>query len=233
MWQNKYSRLIVGGMIFLVFITLNSFAQEGYKWDKELVQKVEIRDKKIIDQLIFELFIPEADVQFIEIFDVDGNGAAEGDLLKTHPSRNVYPLYMLTKESRDILTGIPLPPNIEDIGLTVNINNPESASERILFILASTIKELYSQDKPLKLYFEQNEDMTYRFEFFGYNPDDLKDKEVSLGKSQTQRIHDLLKALYKEFNQEFVDWQPAVIHVVKTERDTFYLPESNSKRKKK
>ena len=218
MWQNKQSIQILGVMIFLVFITLNSIAQESFKWDKELVQKVEIKDKKIINELIFQLFIPEADVELIEIFDVDGNGAAEGDLLKTHPSRNVYPLYILSKESRDILAGIPLPPNIEDIGLTVNINNPESASERILFILASTIKELYSQDKPLKLYFEQNEDMTYRFEFFGYNPDDLKDKEVSLGKSQKQRIHDLLKALYKEFSQEFVDWQPAVIHVVKTER---------------
>jgi len=233
MWQKKLSKLITLTMIFYVIISFNLIAQESYKWDKELVQKVEIRDKKIIDKLIFELFIPEDDVQYIEIFDVDGNGAAEGDLLKTHPSREVYPLYMLTKESRDILTGIPLPPNIEDIGLTVNINNPESAHERILFILASTIKELYTQDKPLKLYFEQNEDMTYKFEFFGYNPEDLKDKEVSLGKSQTQRIHDLLKALYKEFNQEFVDWQPAVIHVVKTERDTLYLPENTSRRKKR
>lgn len=233
MWQKSLRQLILIVMIIPVFITFRTYAQDGYKWDKELVQKVEIRDKKVINRLLLELFVPESDVQFIEIFDVDGNGAAEGDLIKVHPSRNVYPLYMLSKESREILTGIPLPPNIEDIGLTVNINSPESASERILFILASTIKELYSQDKPLKLYFEQNEDMTYRFEFFGYNPEDLKDKEVSLGKSQTQRIHDLLKALYKEFNQEFVDWQPAVIHVIKTERDTLYVPENNSKRKKK
>jgi hypothetical protein len=232
MWQKIYSKLVLIVMIILLFTTFRTFAQESYRWDKELVQKVEIRDKNVINKLLLELFIPESDVQFIEIFDVDGNGAAEGDLLKAHPSRNVYPLTLLSKESRDILTGIPLPPNIEDIGLTVNINNPESASERILFILASTIKELYSQDKPLKLYFEQNEDMTYRFEFFGYNPKELKDKEVSLGKNQTQRIHDLLKALYKEFNQEFVDWQPAVIHIIKTERDTFYVPENNSKRNK-
>ena len=225
MWQKIYSKLVLIVMIILLFTTFRSFAQESYRWDKELVQKVEIRDKNVINKLLLELFIPESDVQFIEIFDVDGNGAAEGDLLKAHPSRNVYPLTLLSKESRDILTGIPLPPNIEDIGLTVNINNPESASERILFILASTIKELYSQDKPLKLYFEQNEDMTYRFEFFGYNPKELKDKEVSLGKNQTQRIHDLLKALYKEFNQEFVDWQPAVIHILKIERDTLYVPE--------
>ena len=112
MWQKKIGIFVLLVMIFLVTITFKLIAQESYKWDKELVQKVEIRDKKIIDKLIFELFIPEDDVQFIEIFDVDGNGAAEGDLLKTHPSRNVYPLYMLTKESRDILTGIPLPPNI-------------------------------------------------------------------------------------------------------------------------
>lgn len=229
MWQKKIVQLILI-VIIKLFIVHIAYTQENYKWDKELVQKVEIRDKNVINKLLLQLFIPESDVQLIEIFDVDGNGAAEGDLLKVHPSRNVYPLTLLSKESRDILTGIPLPPNIEDYGLTVNINNPESASERILFILASTIKELYSQDKPLKLYFEQNEDLTYRFEFFGYNPEDLKDKEVNLGKSQQQRIHDLLKALYKEFNQEFVDWQPAVIHVIKTVRDTLYVPEKKSKK---
>jgi hypothetical protein len=232
MWHRNFSKLPLIILTLLLFISFRAIAQESYKWDKELVQKVEIRDKNVINKLMLELFIPESDVDYIEIFDVDANGAAEGDLLKVHPSRNVYPLYMLSKESRDILTGIPLPPNIEDIGLTININNPETASERILFILASTIKELYSQDKPLKLYFEQNEDKTYKFEFFGYNPEDLKDKDVNLGKNQTQRIHDLLKALYKEFNQEFVDWQPAVISVVKTVRDTLYLPENTSKKKK-
>ncbi len=230
MSSKSLSKLILIIILIQVIIPFSSFAQERYRWDKELVQKVELRDKKIIDKLVLELFIPESDVEYIEIFDVDGNGAAEGDLLKVHPSRNVYPLYMLTKESRDILTGIPLPPNIEDIGLTININNPETAHERILFILASTIKELYSQDKPLKLYFEQNEDGTYRFEFFGYKPEDLIDKDVNLGKNQTQRIHDLLKALYKEFNKEFVDWQPTVIHVIKTESDTIFVPETKLKK---
>ncbi len=231
MWQKKIIYFIMLVMIILLSITLRILAQESYKWDKELVQKVEIRDKKAIDKLLLELFIPESDVELIEIFDVDGNGAAEGDLLKVHPSRNVYPLYMLSKESRDILTGIPLPPNIENIGLTVNINNPETASERILFILASTIKELYAQDKPLKLYFEQNEDMTYKFEFFGFDQADLKNKDLNLGRSQTERIHDLLKALYQEFSKEFADWQPTVIHVVKTVRDTIYVPEKSSKKK--
>ncbi len=218
-------------IIFLMF-SYRLDAQVSYKWDKELVQKVEIRDKKVIDRLLMELFIPESNVEFIEIFDVDANGAAEGDLLKTHPSRNVYSLYMLSKESRETLRGIPLPPNVEDIGLTININNPQTPSERILFILASTIKELYSQDKPLKLYFEQNEDKTYRFEFFGFNPEDLKDKDVALGKGQAQKIHDLLKALYQEFNKEFVDWQPTVIQVIQTQRDTIYVPEKPTKKRK-
>lgn len=225
--------IVIMALLYIVVQLLGSTfltAQESFRWDKELVQKVKIRDKKIIDKLVLELFIPESEIEYIEIFDVDGNGAADGDLLKVHPSRNVYSLYMLSKESRDILTGIPLPPNTEDIGLTININNPETAQERILFILAQTIKELYSEDNPLKLYFEQNEDGTYRFEFFGYKPEELINKEVSLGKDQTQRIHDLLKALYKEFNQEFVDWQPAVIHIVKTEKDTLYVPETKQKK---
>lgn len=231
----RSARLIISAILatMIVLITVDKLiAQETFKWDKELVQKVEIRDRKIIDKLLMELFIPESNVEFIEIFDVDANGAAEGDLLKTHPARNVYSLYMLSKESRDILRGIPLPPNFEDIGTIKNLVNPETPSERILFILAQTIKELYSQDKPLKLYFEQNEDGTYRFEFFGFVAEDLKDKELELGKGQTKKIHDLLKALYQEFSKEFVDWQPTVIQVIQTERDTIYLPEKPTKKKR-
>lgn len=221
--------VVIAALLFIFILSVSTLyvgAQESYKWDKELVRKVEIRDRKVINKLVLELFIPESDIEYIEIFDVDGNGAGEGDLLKVQPSRNVYSLYMLSKESREILTGIPHPSNIEDIGMTINISNPETAQERILFILAQTIKELYSEDNPLKLYFEQNEEGTYRFELLGYVQEVWKNKEVNLGKDQTQRIHDLLKALYKEFNQEFVDWQPAVIHIIKTERDTLYVPET-------
>lgn len=230
------ARLKSCNWIWLFFLTqtvvsLPIFAQEMYNWDKELVQKVEIRDKKLIDKLVIELIIPESNVEYLEIFDVDKNGATEGDLLRVHPSKNVYPLYQLSKECRDILTGIPVPSNTEEMGLTINISNPETAEERILFIIASTIKELYSQDKPLKLYFEQNVDGTFRFEFFGYKSEELKqDKEVSLGKAQSQPIHDLLKALYKEFNEDFVEWQPTVIHVIKIERDTLIVPERQSKK---
>ncbi len=232
MKRENYMTCVIMVAMMLLWSGATLIAQEDYKWDKELVQKVDIRDRKVIDKLLQELFIPESNVEYIEIFDVDANGAAEGDLLKTHPSRNVYPLYTLSRESREILRGIPLPPNFEDIGMTKNIVNPETPSERILFILASTIKELYSQDKPLKLYFEQNENGTYRFEFFGFVSEDLKDKDLALGKGQTKRMHDLLKALYQEFNKEFVDWQPTVIQVVHTERDTIYLPEKPTKKKK-
>lgn len=216
--------------ILLISSGLTGLAQQNFVWDKELVQKVTITDQAVIKKLVFDLFIPESDIKFIEIFDVDKNGAAEGDLLKVHPSRNVYPLYMLSQDTREILRKIPYPPNLEDFGLTINIKNPDDAKERILFILASTIKELYSQDKPLKLYFEQNEDGVYRFDFFGFSEADLKDKDINLGKNKGQQIHDLLKALYKEFNEEFVSWQPTVIHVIKTERDTLVVPEKITKK---
>lgn len=216
--------------ILLISFGLTGLAQQNFVWDKELVQKVTITDQAVIKKLVFDLFIPESDIKFIEIFDVDKNGAAEGDLLKVHPSRNVYPLYMLSQDTREILRKIPYPPNLEDFGLTINIKNPDDAKERILFILASTIKELYSQDKPLKLYFEQNEDGVYRFDFFGFSEADLKDKDINLGKNKGQQIHDLLKALYKEFNEEFVSWQPTVIHVIKTERDTLVVPEKITKK---
>lgn len=228
--RKKYLFCMTSIPILLISSGLTGLAQQNFVWDKELVQKVTITDQAVIKKLVFDLFIPESDIKFIEIFDVDKNGAAEGDLLKVHPSRNVYPLYMLSQDTREILRKIPYPPNLEDFGLTINIKNPDDAKERILFILASTIKELYSQDKPLKLYFEQNEDGVYRFDFFGFSEADLKDKDINLGKNKGQQIHDLLKALYKEFNEEFVSWQPTVIHVIKTERDTLVVPEKITKK---
>ncbi|MCU0642644.1 MAG: hypothetical protein MUC94_00050 [bacterium] len=230
MKRRKYIFGMVAISMFIMITANTVFGQQNFIWDKELVQKVTITDQSVIKKLVFELFIPESDITFIEIFDVDKNGAAEGDLLKVHPSRNVYPLYMLSQDTREILRKIPHPPNLEDVGLTINIKNPDDAKERILFILASTIKELYSQDKPLKLYFEQNEDGVYKFDFFGFSEADLKDKDIDLGKNRSQQIHDLLKALYKEFNEEFVSWQPTVIHVIKTERDTLVVPEKISKK---
>jgi len=230
MKKRKYLISTIVIWMFVMAATVTIFGQQNFVWDKELVQKVTITDQSVIKKLVFELFIPESDISFIEIFDVDKNGAAEGDLLKVHPSRNVYPLYMLSQDTREILRKIPHPPNIQDVGLTINIKTPDDAKERILFILASTIKELYSQDKPLKLYFEQNEDGVYRFDFFGFSEEDLKDKDIDLGKGRNQQIHDLLKALYKEFNEEFVSWQPTVIHVIKTERDTVIVPEKANRK---
>lgn len=230
----KRKTIIKWSLVFFIIqwlIVISVFGQQKYSWDKELVRKVTINNKTIINKLVLELFIPESNVEYLEIFDVDANGATEGDLLRVHPSRNVYSLMMLSKECREILGSIQLPANTEEMGYTININDPSTPQQRILFILASTIKALYSQDKPLKLYFEQNDSGLYKFEFYGFNPVDLKDdKNFTLGKGQKEQIHDLLKALYKEFNEEFVSWQPTVIHVIKTERDTLVVPEKISKK---
>ena len=78
--------------------------------------------------------------------------------------------------------------------------------------------------------FKENDMLNVGDKAPGFSLPDKENKEVSLGKNQKQRIHDLLKALYKTFNQEFVDWQPAVIHVVKTQRDTLYVPETKGKK---
>ncbi len=228
-------RRLIQGIIFFAtiefLIALAAWSQSSYTWDKELVRKVTITDKKIIDKLVLDLFIPESDVEHIEIFDVDANGVTEGDLLRAHPSRNVYSLMMLSQESRDIIAKIPIPENTEETGYIVNINNPETPEQRILFILAQTIKALYSTDKPLKLYFEQYEKGMFRFEFYGFSRADLKDDpNLAIGKTQGQAVSDLLKLLYKEFNQDFPTWQPTVIHIMKTERDTLIVPEPSGKK---
>ena len=224
----------------LLFILLNIIIsntlysqQDNFKWDKELVPKVRIVDRELIHNLELELFLIESEIDYIEIFDIDGNGIAEGDLLKVYPSQNVSSLYELSRKTTDMLSAIPHPDNTEDIGLTLNINkSPDTAQERILLILATAIKELYGDDKPIKLYFEQTDESVYKFELLGFRASDLKgaDDYIGIGgkaekEIQKQKIHSLLKALYEEFNEEFITWQPTVIHVIKTEKDTVIVPE--------
>jgi len=216
----------------LLFLTIG-FAQDDFHWDKELVSKVEIHDKALINKFVMEMFIPESNIEYMELFDVDDNGATEGDLLKVHPSRNVYSLDLLSKESRVMLKKIPEPPNRKQEGYTKEFSDPSTAEEKILFVLVMAIKDLYSQDNSLKLYFEQSDDGLYRFELLGFDPKVLKqDKDISFGKVTSKRIQDLLKALYKEFYDEHIGWQPTVIHVIKNTKEIIYVPSDDSKKKK-
>lgn len=216
--------LITTAIIFLMSgLYSTALAQEemGFYWDKELVRKVVINDKEIINRLLIDLFIIEADVSQIEIFDVDKNGPSEGDLLKVYPSENVYSIKMLSAEVQETMNKWPYTENIEKRGKTVNIRKAETAEEKILYVLAYAINALYSHDKPLKLYFEQKESGIYTYELLGYNPKELKqDSDVLLGDDKQQKIMDLFKAFYKEMTEG----PPTLIHVVETERDTIRVP---------
>lgn len=53
--------------MYVTIAAIRLFGQQNYGWDKELVQKVTIIDQSVIKKLVFELFIPESDITFIEI----------------------------------------------------------------------------------------------------------------------------------------------------------------------
>ena len=55
---------------FLILSGTAILAQQNLVWDKQLVQKVAITDQTMIKKLVFDLFIPESDIKFIEIFDI-------------------------------------------------------------------------------------------------------------------------------------------------------------------
>ena len=225
MGNNKMLKqyLIIFSVILFCFVSGQS--QDNFHWDKELVSKVKINDKVLINKLVMELFIPEATIEYMELFDVDDSGPGEGDLIKTFPSGTVYSLYMLSKECRQLLKEIPIPENKLEDGMVKEFADPKTAEEKILFVLVMAIKELYSQDNPLKLYFEQTDDGMYKFELLGFDPKILKqDKDIALGKVTSERIQDLLKALYKEFYEEYINWQPTVIHVIKNTKEIMYVP---------
>jgi len=215
--------IIIG--VFIALTSLASFAQKDgdIYWDKELVRKVVISEKEVINRLLIDLFIIESEVNTIEIFDVDKNGPSEGDLLKVYPSESVYPIKMLSAEVQEIMNKWPYTENIEKRGKTVNIRNDDNATaeEKILYVLAYAIQTLYSYDKPVKLYFEQKETGIYTYELLGYNPKELKHDEVALGSDKQKKIMDLFKAFYKEMTQG----PPTIIHVVKSEKEIIEVPQ--------
>ncbi len=209
-------------ILFFIFSQLisisTSFAQEKFYWDKELVPKVVVKEKEMIDKLLAALYIIDTEANAIEIYDVDQNGPSEGDLLKVNPSEQVHSLYLISREAQELLESIPVTPNVEKVGYTIDVRNPQTPEERILNALAYTIKTVYSPQKPMKLFFEQDEDGKYRFQLLGYSPEDLKDAQVNMGEKE---IVDLLRAVYKEISEG----PPTVIHVLKREKITLKVPE--------
>jgi len=208
------------------FIPSYASAQIDYRYDYEFVSKIVFTDKDIINRLLLDLFIPETDVEMIEIFDIDGSGPNQGDLMRVKPSMNVYNITMLTKETSDILAGIEPDPNISKVGYTKSINsNPQTAEEKILYILGLAMTKLYAQDKPIKVYFEQYEDGTFKFNLYGYEKEKLDDQaNINIGEISESQVQDLLKALYQEFASEYKGFQPTVVRIREVIRDTVYVP---------
>jgi hypothetical protein len=226
-------KTIFVALAFIIFMPVYVSAQIDYRYDYEFVSKIVFKDKKVIDKLLLDLFIPESDVKEIEIFDIDGNGPNQGDLMRVVPSMNVYNISMLTKETSDIFSQIEPAPNVSTIGYTKFINaNPQTAEEKILYILGIAITKLYSQEKPIKVYFEQHEDGTFNFNLYGYERSQLDDKaELNIGEISESQVQDLLKALYQEFASEYKGFQPTVVRIREIIRDTVYVPMYSKKKK--
>ncbi len=210
-------------IILILTVSSTNVLAQGYAYERELVSKIVFKDKKIIDKLLMDLFIPENDVEKIEIFDIDGNGPTEGDLMRVEPSKSVYYINMLTKETREILAGISPDADVNRTSYVKYItSNPKNAEEKILYIISLAISTLYAQDKAIQVYFEQFENGTYKFNLFGYEKTALQNnKDLPLGSG---KLHDLLKALYQEFLTEYKDFQPAILRIREVIRDTVYVP---------
>lgn len=218
-------------LVFLILVSIfwNSevICQSGYRYEKELVSKIVITDKKIINRMLMDMLIPETDVEGVEIFDIDGSGPNIGDLMRVIPSNKVYSIDMLTKETSDILRGIPPDPNKSKTGLTkiIGRTKPNSAEDQILYILGKAISQLYATDAPIQVYFEQYGDGTFKFNLYGFEREKFdQDAQVAFGKVTESKVQDLLKALYQEFSSEYKGFQPTVVRIREVIKDTVYVP---------
>lgn len=225
--------LILIIMLCIQLMAANAQNQQRWKYDYEWVSKIVFWDPDLINQLLLDLMIPEVNVTQIEIFDIDGNGPGPGDLMRLEPSYNVYSISdYISKETRDMLASVPKDPNVGKTGITKSVSalKQKTAEDKILYIIGYTISQLYATDKPIKIYFEQFPDGTFKFNLYGYDKPSLDStKNLAIGKVSQSKVQDLLKALYQEFSDEFMGFQPTVVKVREIIQDTLVIPIYKSK----
>jgi hypothetical protein len=168
---------------YLLFTLLSLFystthAQLKGTWDKELVSKLILKDRIIINILISELKILEKDsIHYVEIYDFNQDGIGNNDYLKCVPSMKLYPMINISDEIKQLFQKVSAPPSLHEIGITINVKNLKTPQEAILFNLSQVIKENYDQMAPIKVYYEQNEEGLYRFDIWGYESDRMRHKK--------------------------------------------------------
>lgn len=136
-----------------------------------------ITDAKLIKLLMDEFFIPETLVTRMEIIDVGKNGFGPKDLVKTHPSDEIYFLEFVSQQAQQLMNDWKFQANFQIIAQNIdpNVINNYSENKPAYNIFISLLKSLGRnyQDFPMKIKLERDSS-TVKFEMWDYNEHQLR-----------------------------------------------------------
>gem|GEM_PF-1817423 len=148
----------------------------GISLDKTLVQTVTIKKQKLITFFAEDFMIPEKEISRLIIYDLNGDGFGDTDLVRTYPGGRLY-LITPSSKAQNIMNNWSFGGNIK---FTANSNDPpkmfEQASDSIQAmgaIFGELLKGLRRnyKGKTIKLHLEQDDNNVTSMEMWGYNPE--------------------------------------------------------------
>jgi len=203
----------------------------GYLIDQRALWVAVVEDPALVKFIADDIYIDPAEIERIELFDLDKNGFAKGDIIKTYPDEIVYFLDDPSENLQNVINSWQFQANYSMIG-----ENSEKLSEELEArpyrkagnaITASLVRGLNRnyQDLPVKIWFYR--DLTgFRFEMWSYDEDKLKFQPLPpvVTMPDTVTTYDLLHLFRADTlviaDTTFYDF----LYIYKTVSDTVFLP---------
>lgn len=176
-------KIKIGIFFYLFFIAIHFLLAQnnGENAQRKITQisvpVMSISDKKVIQFLMDEFFIPETLVTRMEVIDVGKNGFGTKDLIKTFPSDEIYFIEFISKKAQEIMNNWKFQANFQIIAQNASSDVLDDYTQNkpaynIFVSLLRSLERNY-KDYPIKLKLERDSS-TVSFEMWDYNERKLK-----------------------------------------------------------
>ena len=168
--------------------------------DQTTVQTATIKNKNLISFFAEDFMIPEKEISWLVIYDLNGDGFGEAALARTYPGGRVY-LITPGPKAQNIMNNWSFGGNIK---FTANSDDPpelfEQAPDSIRAmgaIFGALLKGLRRNYKgqAVKLHLEQNDNVT-SMEMWGYNPQLMRYQPLPVARIPVEKP--VMKLIYLE-----------------------------------
>ena len=198
--------------------------KRGKAMDYLLLPYVSIDDRPTIEFFVEEFLLPETDYSRIDVIDTENNGFGQNDLLKFHPSGNMYYLDMVTDSAQKVMNNWEIEENTEivtDLKGAGALDTIPSAEYGILSSLAKGIERNY-KDLPINISMKRDSTGLV-FEMWGYDAAKLEYTPPPPPVPDSVPVYDLLSSYREEETVEADTTLYDILFLYRSEVDSVFL----------